>query len=224
MLYDRLGLPNLSKSGLLVTRSRPHRRLGMSARWLAPLFALAALIGSADRALAENGDLKFEFSSDPKAPKEKLSNLDVRPNTAQPYYLFLRNQSGGERDVTVQLLAADKKTVLASATLQNVPRDLDGTKAVRVMLAPPPKPMPPAGAAPPPMPATPAAAPMANPMAPPPPPPGEELKALTNPKDANRQDYYFYIRAFDDRAKDKPADQKDKPSEEFPVLITVRQP
>src|SRR5262249_31500084 len=64
---------------------------------------------------------------------------------------------------------------------------------------------------------------MANQMARPP-PPGEEFKALANPKDANRQDFFFYIRAFDDRGKDKPADQKDKPSEEFPVLITVRQP
>src|SRR5262249_12412895 len=84
----------------------------------------------------------------------------VRPNTAQPYYLFLRNKSGNERDVTVQILAADKKTVLASATMPSVPRDLDGSKAVRVTLAPPPKPMPPAGAAPAapaPMPATPPA-------------------------------------------------------------------
>jgi hypothetical protein len=196
----------------------------MSARWLAVFFALAALVGSVEQVRAENGDLKFEFSTDPKGPKEKFGDLFVRPNTGQAYYLFLRNTSGGPRDVTVQLLAADGKTVLASAALQDVPRDLDGTKAVRVTLTPPPKPMPPAGAAPPaPMPATAAGAPMANPMTPPP-PPGEELKLQPNPKVAGRLDSIFYIRAFDDRAKDKPANERDKPSENVTVLVSIRQP
>src|SRR5262245_16799983 len=90
-------------------RSRPLRRLGMSARWLAPVIALTALVGSADWVRAENDDLKFEFSTDPKAPKEdeKFGDLFVRPNTARAYYLFLRNKSKDMRDVVVQIMAAD---------------------------------------------------------------------------------------------------------------------
>jgi hypothetical protein len=109
----------------------------MSARWLAPVFALAALVGSTDRLTAKDGDYLFEFSTDPAKP-QGIPNLEVRPNTAQPFYLFLRNKTDFDHDVRVQILASDQKTVLAEGTLKKVKQHTDAKPvAEQVPLAKP---------------------------------------------------------------------------------------
>src|SRR5262245_46490379 len=87
----------------------------MAARWLAPVFALAALTMTAGWLPAKDGDLAFEFSTDPVEAKGKLTNLEVRPNTGQSFYLFVRNKSNDARDVIVQVLSADGRQVLAES-------------------------------------------------------------------------------------------------------------
>jgi hypothetical protein len=173
--------------------------------------ALAVIIFG-DVARAENGDLQFLLSSDPQELKDPSANLDLRPNVSRTVYLFLRNTSNDVRDVTVQVLSADRRSIWAEGQVMKVPRSTaEKPIAVRVTLAKPPMPKasPEQGASSP-MPPMPMMPPM---------PPGHELAATPN-ADMTRQDFVFRIRAFDDR---KPK-ERGEPSEEVPVVVGIRQP
>ncbi len=193
----------------------------MNSRWLIPVVATTALIVAPRLSPAKDKDLIFKFSTDPAAvqgevPTTQPSGLEVRPNTGQAWYLFIYNRSDDVRDVTVQITSDNGRAILAESKFK-LPHAADklNPKPVRVVLAKPAPPMPVPAPAPAPAPIPVAAAPMAA-APPPPPPPGVEIK-LTPNKDGTRSDFVFRVRAFDDR-------DKENPSEDFPVLVTIQQP
>ncbi len=171
--------------------------------------------------LAKGNDLRFKFSTDPEkvedgVPNSQPNGFSIRPNTAEAHYLYMYNLSDDVRDVVVQATTIDGKRVLAEAKLK-LPHTPQGqtAKAFRINFVKPAPPMP-MGIPMPMAPAPAVAAPPMNPAAPPPPPPGIELKLTAN-KENSKRDFVFRIRAFDDR-------DKESPSEDFPLVVTIQQP
>ena len=181
-------------------RRRPHRL----PVWL--VFGTAILFPAL--ALGQDREKIFVFSSDPDKLVDPKADLDVRPNTGQEFYLFVKNPTDDDRELTVELRGPTGSNLVAR---QKVP--IPRGQYARVRFA---KPAPqPAPAVPPALPAPTPKAENAPPL-PPPPPPGTELKR------AEKGGYRFMLRLLDEKGRPLLDDNK-KPYERE-VTLAVRPP
>src|SRR5262249_36235957 len=104
--------------------------------FLRPYFVCAGLLSLATVALADEAEVIIAKKLDDNKPADIVPDLDVRPNTKQPFFIFVKNISDVERTYVVDVIGPKGTSLQASKRIALAAKD---SKPIAFEPPPPPK-------------------------------------------------------------------------------------